>query len=98
MHSAACQGRIYTTCCSLDIIRTLDEPEADFVTFVDSLEGAHVFWRGEGQNCTMPPFTMFHRDFDLREQHEDELGGPDEAVVCCPLLGEALRRVVPLLY
>ena len=95
-------GRIYTTCCILDIIRMLDEPEADFVTFVDSLEGPHVFWRGEGHNCTMPPFTLFHRDFDLREQHEDELGGPDEAVFCCHMCNRCWEKLceglVPLLY
>ena len=94
-------GRTYTTCCSLYIIRMLDEPEADFLTFLDSLKGPHVFWRGEGHNCTMPPFTLFHRDFVLREQHEDQLGGP-EAAFCCHMCNRCWEKLceglVPLLY
>ena len=39
-------GRTYTTCCSLDIIRMLDDPEADIVTFLDSLEGPQCVLAG----------------------------------------------------
>ena len=41
-------GRTYTTCYSLDIIRMLDDPEADFVTFLDTSKGAPCVLSGLG--------------------------------------------------
>ena len=94
-------GRAYTSCCGLHIVRVLDLAEADFVTFIDSKKGPHVFWRGEGHSCAMPPFTLFERHYGLQEQHEDWLEGPETDFCChmCKRCWEKLcEGLVPLLY
>ena len=94
-------GRTYTTCCGVAIVRLLDEPKADFITFLDSSKGPHVFWRGEWHTCTMPPLSLFARDFDLHIQQEDWLGGP-EAPFCCHMCDHCWEKLceglIPLLY